>query len=500
LGTASFSVRKAGCPSCLLGLVFSGCLWVVTASVFSFSVVLGGGTLRGLWSDATVQLLSLLLIVTLMPRLLQNRDTGAGLGPLLIVAALVILPLLQLLPMPPNLWMLLPGRETIAVVYQETGTTLPWLPISLDPTATWRGALSLLPAIAVFFATLRLTAKARRSISLLLIVLGVVSVLLGLAQLMQGPSSSLRFYPITNPHNSVGFFANRNHFAALLYCLIPFTAAWVIGLVFDRRRERLLGLAVCLLVYVALLLGLGMALSRAGFFLAIVAALASLLLAVRHERRIAKYGIAILGGAILLGAILFIQFAFFDLLVRFDDGVLSDYRFRIAEGTIEAGRVFQPIGSGFGTFVPIYQMFEASGALLTSYVNHAHNDWLQVWLEGGWLAIAATVGFLIWFAQAGARVWRAPQTQSVVLDRALAQAASITIGLLLIHSAMDYPLRTTAIMVVFAYCCALLIPPVPMPHHSPSPINEPTGNTSRHRIREKRFRVPVFARRAGRSR
>ena len=51
---------------------------------------------------------------------------------------------------------------------------------------------------------------------------------MGLLQIAQGQQSDLRFFEITNPEDAVGFFANRNHFAALLYCLIPFVVAWTL--------------------------------------------------------------------------------------------------------------------------------------------------------------------------------------------------------------------------------------------------------------------------------
>jgi hypothetical protein len=35
----------------------------------------------------------------------------------------------------------------------------------------------------------------------------------------------------------------------------------------------------------------------------------------------------------------------------------------------------------------------------------------------------------------------------------------MVIALLLLHSAVDYPLRTEALMVVFAIACAYLVPP-----------------------------------------
>jgi O-antigen ligase len=434
-------------------------LWFLSAAVIALSLMLGGGTRQGLWSDAVVQLASLVLLANVLLRMLRERRSPAGLSPLIIVAAVVLLPVLQLAPLPSTLWTLLSGREAIAAAYRDAGITMPWLQVSLDPGATWQSVLSLLPPVAVFLAVARLDLAARRGLSLVFIAFGVVSVLIGLAQLMQGPGSPLRFYPITNPSNSVGFFANRNHYAALLYSLIPFTAAWVVGLAFDRRAERLLGLAVCFLVYAALLLGLGMAQSRAGVALAAIAAFGSLLLAGINGRRFAKRGLAVILGASLVGAILIVQFAFFDLIGRFDNGVLTDFRFRIADITVGAARAFQPFGSGFGTFEAVYRMFEVPDALLATYVNHAHNDWLEVWLVGGWPGLAVALGFLGWFAGAVSKAWRADVRDSGTLDRALAQAGTIVIVLILLHSALDYPLRTTALMVLVAFSCGLLIRP-----------------------------------------
>ena len=52
--------------------------------------------------------------------------------------------------------------------------------------------------------------------------------LLGWSRSPKDQQSPLRFFEVTNPTEAVGFFANRNHFAALLYCLILFAAAWTV--------------------------------------------------------------------------------------------------------------------------------------------------------------------------------------------------------------------------------------------------------------------------------
>lgn len=431
------------------------------ATIVVLALVLGGGTQQGLWSDAVVQLAAVGLLAVLAVRAIETGRLPTALWPGIIALAIVLLPLVQLIPLPPSLWTLLPGRAPFAATFHTAAIPLPWLPISLDPAATWRTTVSLLPPLAVFLATVNVGFAARRSMSLVLIGFGVASVLLGLAQLAQGPSSPLRFFPITNVEASVGFFANRNHYAALLYSLVPMSAAWLVGFYETGRRQRVFGSIVGALVYVTLILGIGMSLSRAGVALAALATFGGLLIASVRSRhhRLARGALALVLGASFLGVLLVVQFASFDLFDRLDQGVLSDLRFPIAEITIAAARPFQPFGSGLGTFEAVYRMAEVPDALLASYINHAHSDWLELWLEGGWAVIAMLFAFLVWALTAGVRVWMADVSHGTLVDRALAWAATVTITLLALHSAIDYPLRTTAIMVVFAYCCALLVPP-----------------------------------------
>ena len=82
---------------------------------------------------------------------------------------------------------------------------------------------------------------------------------------------------------------------------------------------------------------------------------------------------------------------------------------------------------------------------------------MELWLTGGIPAIVLLVAFLVWLAAAIVRVWKSREPEAPTLDLALAQAASIVIVLLLLHSALDYPLRIAALTVLFAIACAYLI-------------------------------------------
>lgn len=455
---AGTRVRHASASQPLAGLGSRPLLALLTILVVALAVLVGGGTQPGLWSDGFVVLVSLVLLGYLGPSILNRLVTARPLA-LALAAAAILLPAYELLPLPPSVWTHLPGRAAFAAAYAGSGTDLPWLPVSLDRAASWRSLLSLLPAIAIFLATAHLGFRARRTISLVLIGLSVVSVLLGLAQVMQGPASALRPFAITHAMNSVGFFANRNHFAALLYSTIPLTAAWIVAALSLRQSQRLIALVCFVLAYVALLLGLGMAASRAGLALAIVAALASLPLVFSQGAMTRRRSLAVLAAPIALGVVVVVEFALFNVLGRFDADAFSDYRFHIAGKSVEAAVAFQPVGSGLGTFVPIYQMFETSTDVIAMYINHAHDDWLELWLEGGWPILVLIAALLVWLARAGWRTWRAGgESDAPAIDQALPRAASIVVLLLLAHSAVDYPLRTTAMMVVFAYCAALLTP------------------------------------------
>lgn len=437
-------------------------LTLLSAGTVAFAVILGGGARQGRWSDAVVELASLILIVVLVLRAGHYRWRDLDRFAVAIVVGVLALPLLQLIPLPPALWTVLPGRDSFAHAYNVAGMKLTWLPISLDPAATWRSWLSLLPAVGLFFATACLDHRARRRLSLLLIVLGVVSVLLGLAQLMQGPASGLRFYPFTNSSSSVGFFADSNHYATLLTLLIPVVAAWAVGIVYDQRANRFFALAICLILFSVLILGVGMAGSRAGVVLAMLATLASLFLVPIGDQGPARLALTVIAAAAAAGIILVIHFAFVRLVGRFDVDILADLRFTIALVTAAAVWHFFPVGTGFGTFAEVYRMFEPPSALLSAYVNHAHNELLEALLEGGILAGAVMLTFVVWFASRSLKAWRMLISPGRTLDRALARAATISLLLLVLFSLVEYPLRTAALSTIFAWLAGLLVAPLPL--------------------------------------
>src|SRR5262249_45688496 len=151
------------------------------------------------------------------------------------------------------------------------------------------------------------------------------------------------------------------------------------------------------------------------------------------------------GAGVVAGGLLVSQFAALGVIDQFNENPLADLRVTIVTTTIDAGKSFQPAGSGFGTFQPVYQMAEQPSDLVPTPINHAHDDWLEVWLEGGWPGVGLAAAFVAWFGVAATRAWRPKASSGRVIDGAITQAASIAVLLLMLHSIVDYPLRTTAI-------------------------------------------------------
>jgi O-antigen ligase len=98
----------------------------------------------------------------------------------------------------------------------------------------------------------------------------------------------------------------------------------------------------------------------------------------------------------------------------------------------------------------VYRHYEDPGAVDRWYANHAHNDYLEIALEGGVPAILLLVLFLAWWIKQAREAWLTPTGTPEQKAAAIASAA------ILLHSSFDYPLRTAAITAVMAVCLALL--------------------------------------------
>jgi O-antigen ligase len=419
------------------------------APIYLFLCLILGGSAQGIWANMALQLIGIGILAWS-----AGARTGEPLLPparqLLIIAMIgVAIVAVQLVPLPPSVWPHLAGRARIADGYGILGLSIPSEALSLTPYRSLDSLLGLIPALALFCAIVRLKAYRTSWLSAALLAGTVAGILLGALQVAS--SGKWYLYEDTNYGVAVGFFANANHMAILLVMALPFLAA-VAGSARSGNRQRNASV-VTMACAAALVILVGIALNRslAAYGLALPVIVTSALLLLPQKSRFRPWAF-VLAGLLVLGAVGVIATS----ATRSDQfgqdaatSVLS--REEMASTTARAIGDFMPWGSGLGSFRSVYQLYESRDYITNTYVVHAHDDYLELTLELGLAGVLLMIAFLVWWARATWRSWR-------FADAGLyARAGSIASAAVLIHSLVDFPLRTAGISAAFAMCLALLV-------------------------------------------
>lgn len=362
---------------------------------------------------------------------------------LVAVAGLIAVPpALQLIPLPPALWHALPGREAMRAALDLVGLGESWRAMSIDPARTLASLLSLLPPLLVMIMAARLAAPQRRLMIWVVAGMALLSVLVGAAQLAGGDSGFLSFYG-SRDGILYGFQANRNaEVDVLLIGLLALAAGW--ASLRDMRGTPPFWLFAGL--GAVLLLGAVLTASRAGIALA-VPALGTAAAIIRPPRLAAvkftaRRLLLAIGGAFGTGLLVLVlsrNAAIGKVVARFQFG--GEFRPELWRDSLYAIGQNWPFGSGLGTFYPAFVPAERLEVIDNLLPNRAHNEFLELALEGGlpmllcWLGAALLVGFALWRALRSDH--GAPREQAL-----------LTLGILsvtLLHSLVDYPFRSMAL-------------------------------------------------------
>jgi len=374
---------------------------------------------------------------------------GAGLLWILIGLALLLFAV-QLVPLPPSFWMALPGRPRIVESFASVNLSLGWMPISLTPYKTLEAIPFLLPPLAFLAGALRFKPYREAWLVAAMLAATLAAILLGILQ-VTSPDQSWYLYRFSAFGFATGFFANSNHMGTLLLVSVPFLIALVSSQWARAANVRLRSLILALAAGAGgvILLGLLLNGSFAVLLLGAPVGLVSILLLpferFRNRRRLWL-------AAALLAAMLALAVTFRAEFPRLVHNSVET-RVEIWGKSWAAVSEYWPSGSGIGSFQQIYQQQEVDGAAVDgTYVNDAHNDYLQLLVETGLAGVVMIVAFLCWWAGRVIVVWKSD-------PNVFAQAATIASAAILLHSMVDYPLRTAAIAVVMAMCLAMMTRP-----------------------------------------
>ena len=455
-------------------------VWLV---LFALVVAFLGGSSRP--DIPQIAVLRPLAALFLIPALYTLSFADLGRAKLLVwlTGMLAVWMAIQLIPLPPSVWQSLPGREAVSNLDRILAIDDTWRPISLVPSRGWNALASLIVPLTALLLALAMRAKARMLL-ILVAGLGALDAMLGLLQVMGSQSSPLYYYAITNRGSPVGIFANENHSAA--FSAVALLVIAYLGLTSREQREKAwLRLAYAPL-FAVVLLSIVVSGSRAGFALGSLALVVSCIMAwlaitqqeqTRNTGKVQTWLVEhpklVLGAFVATIVVVLGAFVGMDRASGFDDtfsqNAFEDLRWSLFPVLQQMAGTYWGLGIGFGSFEEAYHIFEPTSVLMASYVNQAHNDWLQLVIEGGLPAIVMLGLLLLWVAKSLISMIGGPGKDAKRLLM-FGFAFAIIAG----SSLVDYPLRAPAFQAIAVWLLLSLSQFVVQSQLQAQPLSRPS--------------------------
>lgn len=413
------------------------------------AILVGGGGSPAPFAELALQAFAASVLVV---GLFAHTWVARKVDPVVWLLAMIVvaLPALQLVPLPPGVWQALPGRESEVAALSLVGAQDDWMPWSMVPSATLASFLSLGPSLLMLYAVAVLSQDERARLFQPIAWCGIAAAMLGLFQVTSG-NESFYIYKASSVGWLTGFQAGRNLAAdVLVIAMLAWAACQPIALF--SGASRLVGAGgIAFLALAVVLTG-----SRTGIAIMVVMLpLAFYLAGTFRNIPPRRVFLAIVAGLVAIGlaaAFLFASPALRRTLERLTSA--DTLRFDIWTDAWAAATAYWPAGGGMGAFIPLFMPFERLEVLDGMRTNRAHNDYLELLIEGGATAmalLAIAIGLLAWLAVRSLRRADADRRQTMF--------ALGTIAVVAAHSLVDYPLRSMSIACLFATAVALLCPP-----------------------------------------
>lgn len=425
--------------------------FLLLAALLLIAFVCGGGGIGAPLANLAVQLAALATLAF-------RRESSAAFwreSPLslrALIALSIALPLAQIIPLPEALWQSLPGRDAVTASLALTGEdgAAQWMPFSLDPRRTLLAASALVTPLAVLCIGWTLPRERLIDLGWGVVALGLVTVLIGAAQLAGGTEAAT-LYGSPHPGEMVlDTFANRNPAGLFL------TFALGLAALLPAPRPHPVVLPARLATCALLLLTVALTQSRTALVLAVVPVLLGVLrglsqrLPVHSTARTAMIGLGALA-LVAVGAGALVVTAPGRIAATLERFETKDEprRYIWDDALYTAGRHW-PVGAGIGTFDTLSQVDESLENLTMRRAGRAHNDYIEIAIEAGapglvlaalWLVLIA---WLSWLARASKARWTAWAGSAFLLAIAL-------------QSITDYPLRNQTILAFGAFALLLLV-------------------------------------------
>lgn len=344
------------------------------------------------WSMAFIGALTVIAFLSVVVRLKQfDIKTSNVKGVFYAMLALIAFITFQLIPLP--LVLLDKIHPNIKELTTITPDAIPsFHSISVYPFATGIEFAKLLVYL-MFFTIPVIGIDKKDGIYTIIKGLALFGFLLSLFGIIQHAAWNGKifwFRELTQGGTPFGPFVNRNHFAGFIGMIIPLTLG--LALTSKTTDKKILFIFFCVVMSIALFFSL----SRAGiisFFVGIVVFSIFLYGNFSKKRLIPVFLFLLVLGLYLL----FLGIS--PIIERFaGTDITTEQRLFGWHGTLLAFKEYPIFGSGLGTFRYVFKIYQPEGNY--SYWDHAHNDYLELLLEVGFIGIGICAVFLFFIAKA----------------------------------------------------------------------------------------------------
>lgn len=412
----------------------------------------GGGAANGL-GNLVVQL-GALAVLAIHRKSVEDFLLNAPMMLRVLALASMAVPLLQLVPLPAQLWSALPRRELVSEALMVAGEPAGmWRPFSVHLART---LVAFIGTLAPFTMIVLVSGIGREVAGRLLLVFGVMAficALLGFVQISQANDFAMPYDGVEGTIVLYSLFANRNSAGVF------FVLGCMALIVAPAPRQNALWQSARVVVFGVVAIATILTQSRSAtalLGLTLIFALARFITQRRRgrgnarlsggARRTLPFAIAMLIGALVLASALFAGRAqlTFD---RYDH--MEDARPQIWEDALYTARQFWPLGSGMGTFDEVFQLDESLEYLDPPLAGRAHNDFIEVAIEAGAIGLALIALWLVWIVAAAFRA-----RSSAWRWYGWASAAGLVV--IALQSLTDYPLRSQTLLCVAGMLAGIL--------------------------------------------
>lgn len=412
----------------------------------------GGGQAYGAY-NLVVQLLSLFVLATNFEKF-ASFLLRAPRSLVLLCSATVLFPVFQLIPLPHSIWSALPGRFLLEQSLSLIGRSSSWYSISLAPRRTLLALFALIPPVTIIAICWNWNDGQWRDGFKMLVWTALGLIVLGGVQMLTDNRNFLLYREHVQSDYLYGTFANHNT-AGLFFVLAMaalFSAGGLTVFASKLKTKTLWGQAwFYLACVIALVMATILTQSRSAIIILVIVLCPLSVFALAKARyRPLKI---IISFSILLSLIVPLLFyssggRFAQSIERFDQ--LEDVRPAIWADTYASAVRFWPVGSGISSFPEVFEVDETLEHVWAFHAGRAHNDYLEIAQEGGFLGMALIAAWGAWLMLAA---WR-----GICSNDNLA-VCGVAAGLFAVamQSALDYPLRNQAILCIFAFFSAFLV-------------------------------------------